>query len=324
MIRNKNAAAIVNILGKVLARDKEWIETYGNRIAEAEISADIKATAREKDNLLTDAAISEAAAMHAAWRNEYVEAAAALAETADKAAIADPRLAGWHNLWLGWFYQLAGDNDAAGAEYRRARSRLGTAIYLPQPASSIPGGERITERGKQIYSLVADQHSSRFDKELSIIARRFELLGQPDASFSQHEEATRALGEALGFRATRPDSEFRTGPDVLWVDIEQKRALLFELKTQQAAKKQITKSATAQGHDHVQWVRDNHAGLQIVGVVFVADTKACFPDANPSTDMWVGPLSSIREVGDEFLSTIRAIRSALPIERPSRVQQLHR
>jgi hypothetical protein len=66
----------------------------------------------------------------------------------------------------------------------------------------IPSGETITDRGRRIYNLVTDEHSSRFDKELRIITRRLEPLGQPEATFSQHEEATRALGEALGFAAT--------------------------------------------------------------------------------------------------------------------------
>ena len=90
--------------------------------------------------------------MHAAWRGEFVAAAAALAETADKAAIADARLAGWHNLWLGWFYQLAGDDQAASAEYTRARSRLGSSVFLPQPNfSSIVGGQKVTLRGSRIW-----------------------------------------------------------------------------------------------------------------------------------------------------------------------------
>ncbi len=316
MLRNKDYHAIMGVLETVMARDAEWISTYGDRIADAEIPLSVKASAKEKDDLLTDAAISEAEAMHAAWRGEFAVAAAALAETADKAAIADARLAGWHNLWLGWFYQLAGDDQAASAEYIRARARLGSAVYLPQPsANSSSGGQKVTLRGSRIFNLVSEDHVSRFDKEVAIIAKRLVPLAEGDATSAQHEEATRALGEALGFAATRPDNLHHTGPDVLWIDEEEKCCLVFELKTLQAGTKPITKKAVGQGHDHIQWVKDNHPDIRIVSLVFVADSETCFADANPSEAMRVAPLAAICQLGTDLLTTIRSIRNALPLER---------
>ena len=238
MIRNKSISAIMKVTDLVLQRDSDWISTYGNRIADVELPDDAKASAKEKDTLLTDAALSEAEAMHAAWTGDFTAAAAALAETADKAAIADPRLAGWHNLWLGWFYQLAGDASAASAEYARARSRLGSAIYVPRAESSttIPG-RKVTVRGARLFEMLSEDRVSRFEKEIALLERRFRPLSSAGGSAAQHEEATRALGEALGFTALRPDNVERTGPDVLWIDEEEKRCLLFELKTLQHGEK---------------------------------------------------------------------------------------
>lgn len=316
MLRNKDYKAIMGVLDTVMARDAEWISTYGDRIADAEIPQSVKASAKEKDDLLTDAAISEAEAMHAAWRGEFAVAAAALAETADKAAIADARLAGWHNLWLGWFYQLANDPQAASAEYTRARSRLGSAVYLPPPSAySISGGQKVTLRGSRIFNLVSEDHVSRFDKEVAIIAKRLAPLAGGDATSAQHEEATRSLGEALGFAATRPDNINHTGPDVLWIDEEEKCCLVFELKTLQVGTKPITKKAVGQGHDHIQWVKDNYPDIRIVSLVFVADSKTCFTDANPSEAMHIASLAEICQLGTDFLTTIKSIRSALPLER---------
>lgn len=150
MIKGKGSAGILSVMNAVMARDADWIATYGDRIANAELPAGAKASARETDGLLTDAAIAEIRAMHEAWQGDFTAAAAALAETADKAAIADGRLAGWHNLWLGWFYQLAGDQAAATAEYARAKSRLGNAIALPRPKSLHIEGHRITLRGSRL------------------------------------------------------------------------------------------------------------------------------------------------------------------------------
>ena len=264
MLRNKTHVAVLDVMNRVLARDPDWIKTYGDRIAEAELSSGARASAREKDVLLTEAALAEADAMAIAWQGDFVSATAILAETADKAAIADARLAGWHNLWLGWFYELAGDGVAAAAEYTRARSRLGGAVYLPKPeASKIATGQKLSLRGSRLFDLLSEEHVSRFDKEIAHISRRFEPLAKQGATSAQHEETTRALGEALGFTSSRPDNVYRTGPDVLWIDEEQKGALLFELKTLQNGNNPITKKAVGQGHDHIQWVKENTLTLKL-------------------------------------------------------------
>ena len=315
MIKGGGSKAILSVMNAVMEQDADWIKTYGERIADAELPAEAKASAKEKDLLLTAAAVAEVQAMHEAWQGDFASAAAALAETADKVAIADTRLAGWHNLWLGWFYELAGDREAALREYARARSRLGGAVTLPRPKSLTIEGHRMTARGSRFASLLSEDHADRFAKEIGIFVKRFAPLAVPASSAAQHEEATRALGEALGFSATRPDNVFRTGPDVLWIDDEEKVCLLFELKTLQQGPKPLTKKIISQGHDHLQWVRDNHPGVEIAGLIFIAESEGCHDDANPSEVMWVGKLSAVRVVADDFIIQMKTIRSALPLER---------
>jgi hypothetical protein len=315
MIKGKGGAGIMSVMDAVMSRNPDWINTYVDRIANAELPAEAKASAREKDALLTVAANAEVRAMCEAWQSDFASAAAALADTADQAAIADARLAGWHNLWLGWFYHLAGDEVAAEAEYGRARSRLGTAIFLPRPKSLKLEGHRVTLRGSRFATLLSESHVGRFDREIAILTKRFAPLSTPGSSAAQHEEATRALGEALGFDATRPDNVHRTGPDVLWIDEEEKTCLLFELKTLQQGPKPLTKTIVSKGHDHIQWVRDNHPGITITGLIFVADSAECLSDANPSDIMWIGPMEALRMVADDLIVHLKTIRSALPLER---------
>jgi hypothetical protein len=315
MVKGKGAAGIMSVMTAVMARNPDWISTYGDRITNAELPSDAKESAKEKDVLLTAAANAEVRAIHQAWQGDFAAAAAALAETADKAAIADSRLAGWHNLWLGWFYELAGDEEAAAAEYGRAKSRLGTVIFLPRPKSLKIEGHRMTLRGSRLSSLLSQDHVGRFEKEIGVLIKRFAALANPGASAAQHEEATRALGEALGFDAMRPDNVHRTGPDVLWIDEEEKVCLLFELKTLQQGPKPLTKTIVSKGHDHVQWVSDHYPSLEIAGLVFVAESTECHSDANPSDSMWLGPLRAIRAIADDFVIQLKTIRSSLPLER---------
>jgi hypothetical protein len=322
MLKNRDHQAITEVMEEVLARNADWITTYGDRIANADLPPEAKASAREKDALLSQAARSEAEAMYLAWQGDFDGAAAALAETADKAAIADVRLAGWHSLWLGWFYQLAGDNDAAAGEYKRARARLGFGIYLPKAeGTEAKEGANVSVRGTSLFDLVSEQLASRFERELGIIQRRFAALAEQHASSAQHEEAVRALGEALGFAASRPDNVHRTGPDVLWIDEEGKCGLLFELKTLQNGNKPITKKVVGQGFNHIEWVKQHYPAVAIKGLIFVADTMGCYSDASPSSEMHIGPLSRLREIGSRFVADMKSIRAALPLERVIKVKK---
>lgn len=147
------------------------------------------------------------------------------------------------------------------------------------------------------------------------MTKRFAALSDPKSSAAEHEEATRALGEALGFAASRPDNVYRTGPDVLWIDEEEKVCLLFELKTLQQGPKPLTKTIVSKGHDHVQWVRDHHPNTTIAGLLFVADSTQCLGDANPSNIMWIGPLAALRAIADDLVVQLKTIRRSLPLER---------
>jgi hypothetical protein len=55
--------------------------------------------------------------------------------------------------------------------------------------------------------------------------------------------------------------------------------------------------------------------------VFVAPSSTCNDDANPSTEMSIGSLAAINQIATELVTTIKSIRSGLPLERLIRVNQ---
>jgi hypothetical protein len=183
---------------------------------------------------------------------------------------------------------------------------------------AIPGVQ-VTLRTARMFEKMSEQQVSRFDKEMAKFVSRFAALSDLNGTSNQHEEATRALGEALGFASSRPDNEFHTGPDVLWIDEEEKCCLLFELKTLQQGAKPLTKKIVGQGHDHIQWVKNEHPNLKIVGILFIAESVDCNSDANPSSEMHVGSLSTLKDEAANFIVQMKAIRSALPVERMIKV-----
>lgn len=69
------------------------------------------------------------------------------------------------------------------------------------------------------------------------------------------EEAVRKLGELVGAESSRPDLEFKRGPDNLWVFGE--TAFVIEMKSEKAAA--LCKDDAEQLHSSVLWVSENVA-----------------------------------------------------------------
>ena len=133
-------------------------------------------------------------------------------------------------------------------------------------------------------------------------------------SSHQTEEALRCLGQYLGLESTRPDKEFKTGPDVLWIG-ENGCAVCIEVKSDKGETSNYRKEEVGQLHDHVQWVKDNYQASEIIPV-FVGRLLPVSDSANPSPDMKVVELQRFQEVGQNLVSALqdvanRAMPSAL-------------
>ena len=86
---------------------------------------------------------------------------------------------------------------------------------------------------------------------------------------NQAEAGLRRLGELLGFAATRPDNDEGTGPDVLWLDEEQRGMIGFEVKTDKKIPATYFKKDISQGHDHLEWMNQRFGDYASLGLLFV-------------------------------------------------------
>src|SRR5690606_24877499 len=110
-------------------------------------------------------------------------------------------------LWLGAAYELEGDKDAARVAYERAMRRLGNGIALPRPVAGreekkIPG---MNAFGRSLQGLLYHSHGDKFASELKKLTETLALIA--NGGPKQAEAGVRALGELLGFTATRPDND---------------------------------------------------------------------------------------------------------------------
>jgi hypothetical protein len=136
---------------------------------------------------------------------------------------------------------------------------------------------------------------------------------------AEMEEAVRLLGEAFGFEASRPDNEFDTGPDVLWLDSERKLALGLELKTDKQVGSTFNKADVSQSLDHLSWMRDNTGGSGILGITLVGPSEGVSESANPVPEIFSIKPQALAELRDRLLATIRDLYKGVPAQLPEMI-----
>jgi hypothetical protein len=305
----------IELIERVLERDEGWLGYYQREVKLAELDEDQLARQRTAEPFLVAAALSEAEYAAAIWSDDATQARRALEKTVDITAQHDTPLGGWHAVWLGAALEREGDKDAAYASYGHAMRRLGGAMILPRPVSGRSKDMQTPELnsfGRSLQELVS-YPGSKFDSEVSKLRKTLALIA--DGSPKQAEAGLRALGELLGFTATRPDNDEGTGPDVLWRDDARQRQLGFELKTDKKAPATYFKKDISQGHDHLEWMSKSYEEHVILGLAFVGPSGRVHPEANPSPRMHLCLVPALIELRDDVCALIEDLRKSTPVER---------
>ncbi len=99
---------------------------------------------------------------------------------------------------------------------------------------------------------------------------------------------------------------------MLWVDAVANAGFSFELKTKKQVSSDLTKADVGQGHNHLQWVSDNHPQLDHLGLVFISPNARVNGTANPSEEMYHSTLPIIRDIGGRILAAVDDLRAAPP------------
>ena len=287
-----------------LDRNKNWTETYGEFIRDAEAEPE-----PENSETLTELALSESRFGLCIWRRDYDGAIRSLRGTLDAAYELSPSTGAWHSLWLGMAFALVGDDHSARSQYTRAHASQRNIPPYPrewvrQPDEVIPG---------QIKA-VAELMTEAADGSVNVPGRMQLELALLDGSGTvrQTEEAVRALGQYLGLRASRPDNEHGTGPDVLW-ELGDDRAICMELKTEKLDTSQYKKADIGQLLDHVQWVKE-HTTAESILPVFIGPHLPVSGRANPTSEMIVVELSELDDLGERLISAVIDVSSsAIPL-----------
>lgn len=309
---HKHAIALI---GRVLGRDEGWLDYYQREVKLAELDQHQLARHNAAEPFMVAAALSEAKYAVAMWNDDPTEARRELEKTVDTTAQHDTPLGGWHALWLGAAFDREGDKEAARGAYGLSMRRLGNGMILPRQTPKA-GDKTIPEMnafGRALQSLLRYSHGNKFEAEVEKLTQALALIDDGDPR--QAEAGVRALGELLGFTATRPDNDGDTGPDVLWCDDANPRQLGFELKTDKNNPATYFKKDISQGHDHLEWMAQTYPDHTILGLAFVGPAGKAHPQANPSSNMTLCLPSALATLRDEVLALIEDLRKQTPMER---------
>jgi len=324
--RLSDPSQFIGVIDSVLSRNPSWIEFYGESIDEMDLDAEAAERTQQIEERMTQAALAEVQFMSSVWERDYVAARQAIEAVIQETARADTKLSGWHNLWLGMCLEGEGDIEAAQEEYSRARQRLGNQVIISKVIIDNSRKTEIsasltTDFERQIDLIVGRSSPERYQKTVQRLRTSVTGLDDPNASVPQQEEAVRALGEYLGLASIRPDNDDGTGPDVFWIDETSQKCLAFELKTDKKTNPIYYKKDIEQGHDHLEWVRQNHPDCLCLGLVYVGQDGTRDKAANPSSEMYLCDLSVLASIKNQLVAGIEDLRTIPPTQRVGKVKE---
>jgi hypothetical protein len=282
-----NAASMIE---SCLNRNAEWVGAYERFIREAPVEPD----APTPPNLAA-IALAEAKYAEHMWNRDYEGAARRLRETLDLAASISLGTVSWHNLWLGFAIECAGDAEGGRRLHRQAHTGQRN-IPPPRPNDQTVLSERSPQVVEVSYQFELAPNA-RIQAPRTLERDLLPLSG--GATSGQTEEAIRCLGQYLGFQSTRPDKEHGTGPDVLWI-FPDSSTLCIDVKTNKEDSSVYRKDELGQLSDHVQWVRDNAHSTDITPI-FIGPEVGVSDVANPPAGVKVASLQKFRAVADTLL-----------------------
>ena len=209
-----------------LSRERQWVDSYGAFLRDA-----AEEDAPQDSAAMVTLALSETNFIGALWNRDYDLAAKCLSETLEMAFGVSASTGAWHCLWLGYALERGGDAGSAREMYARAHG----------VQRNIPGVMKESDDGS---NSAVPRQIMEVDQQITVLPDGMVKLPKTlhsdlallngTGSAPQTEEALRCLGQFLGFKSNRPDKEFGTGPDVLWL-VDDSTALCMEAKTDKKA-----------------------------------------------------------------------------------------
>ncbi|MEC4987352.1 MAG: DEAD/DEAH box helicase family protein [Oscillatoria sp. PMC 1068.18] len=306
---------LIDSASQCLDRDEKWVNYHQRNIS---TNMDKQDTNIDEDALKI--AEVEVKFINAFWKRDYEQAAKVLHDSLVETFELSSHTGAWHHLWLGYCYEQINDIEKAYESYRDAHN---TVPNIPPPLPSHYYSESDLSLPTQVLevSRYLDTRSTQINKQ---IPKNFDtnlaVLNGTGTS-GQTEETLRYLGQYLGFSSSRPDKEYGTGSDVLWIS-ENKEALCLEVKTDKKDDSKYKKEDIGQLRDHIQWVKNKYK-FKIIYPAFVGLLIPPSSSANPDAEIQVIQLEEFYKIAERLRAALNDIlNKSIPSNLPQNIFEI--
>lgn len=260
--------AIRALIDQCLRRDEGWKEFYNEKIRKG------ARTTREPNQQAVDLANAEREAHLLASQNQGYEGKTRYERALNSAGLEDEEF-GAHKERLSRIVYTLDPNEAMAIQMGAKTKNLAVAsppAFIPRALTqeSKPAAQRVVAWLRQFDNLNAAV------AEAKQIAAKVDYERKP----KQLEAALKMLGEALGAASSRPDEDYRVGPDNLWIWGDM--AVVIEAKN--GNKASLHRDDAAQMHHSLEWVTQNYPAFAgrlkpiVAAKVNVVDRGTLYPE----------------------------------------------
>jgi replicative superfamily II helicase len=276
-----------------LKRDKDWIRYHAETLADRSERPKVDAQAIE-------IAWRERAYIGYSLQNDFDEAIRIIRELPDIDGNLDRHIRGW--LWqLGARAALVAKQEHLSQELQR---QAFSANNLLVPPAVKPKYEPLVEIGQQVGNILDEVTRYALRKGILDEFERTVALLAPSTTSNQFEEGLKRFGELLGFRAQRPEHQFRVGPDVLWL-CGSDYGFVIECKHRKDSKNALSKDEHGQLLTSQQWAKDNYAKRKLISfIVHPSDDSTKPASAEKTSVMTLAKLGELIGVARQFYTDL--------------------
>lgn len=250
----KPIKAFVGVIGQCLKRDENWKQYYDEQMGAIELC--------NEDHPYLDVIEKEYQAECALYKKDFKTAYDQYQEIVNSNTNLQEK--GWYQQLLAkcmWHIQRTG--------YEKIQNKAhdnNNYLLMPINAPYKKTGFIQTSSMEQIIRKI-QSFNEYF--EFKIEVERILSCLIIGVSANKFERAVQDLGNLLGFESTRPDKQYKSGPDNLW-HYSNNHYLLFECKSEKMQNSvEITKDEIGQMSNHIAWFKDNYGKDETVKYIFI-------------------------------------------------------
>lgn len=280
----KPGKAFVEVINQCLHRDEGWKQFYDEQMKTIQDS--------EEDHPYLDVIVKEYEAECALYKKDFKTAADRYQDIVNHYKD-NPQEQGWYQQFLAkckWHDQKSEYNKIQGKAHSNNNYLL-MPINTPYKKTGDIPLSSIEQIVKKVQS-----YGEFFEFKIAVDSILSNLTF--GVSAKKFEKALQELGALLGYISTRPDNQYKSGPDNLW-EYSNKHYLLIECKSEKIqSSTEITKSEVDQMSDHIAWFRNNYGRDETVKFIFIHPVTVISRQANIDEDIYTINRDSLDKLKD--------------------------